>query len=1114
MAVFTHGDTAMPPFQFDDPFALPSSRASNPFAVSNHFTFGSTRAASAFPDPTFPAGESESSFLGNLMEGGLGGLAYVGKLLDKTFGGRAVRGGLGALTGVPGSDPWELLSVLPFSDTLGITDERHVTHGEDLLRGWGVTDPADDSFMGSVLPGVATEIALDPAMWVGAGVPRAVFGTLGKIGRGAGRGVGAATGFDPVARASSFATDTLLPPLRAAFDNTVHGSTLGSVQRGVAPTFDSTLNTLTDAANAAYYDTTVRLAPFAKAFPGAQDVINRAGTQAIELGAGPAAQTLAAGGFGPGQIDEIIDLARTYGARGQGTRGNELAAGLGSAELLDLPRWQIEANERLAAFNRTPGAGGVLAPGHAADLPIWQHELMQARRGAGLTDEFTPAAEYLPASLNPYPGSEGWSRVPRRELGSSSPFEIARDDFQRGLPGGRTQLNDLAADPRLSGIGRTLPEDDVVRVLAEQLGGGVPLGQIPLNSGVYDQARQLSRFLENLRPEAQQGLYNLDWAGNINARELDSARRIASARSVMETARPASAAGGFIRPVADFQAAGATTPYVRVNEFLDRMGMTATDAATGNPQAKEQVARLLGIDTTARDWQRTLDGFAIPADVARDVARMGQAWQVPEALAPIVGAWDAVTNLFKAGITAPFPAFHGRNLMSGIFNMWRDGVGMGDVIGTGGEMLRLQRGGTLSAETAARLYPGRNLTPEAASQELLKELMANRVAFTRNTQVADAVGGPAVKWGVLAEDIPTVGGAVRPFGDDAAAFGNMLTGRAAGGTNWNPLNIAGVGNRTEDTFAPVAAGRALGNTVEDWLRGTHFLTKRLGGATTADAKLAVLKYQLDYSAMSEFERNVMKRLFPFYAFSRRNLPPLLEDLATKPAKLAASARVATGSREEGEFVPPWIAEGSSVRIPGGDAGKDRFISSFGLPFEDEGIKALGALAQGDIRRVFQQGFGMAQPLFKLPAEVATGTQMYSGRPLSSLQPYEFTTLGGAVPDDYARVMSQTLSNTPFSRAASTLNRFTDSRENVGTDILSLLIGSRVTDVDTDKAREQAALQLLRNQLRGEPGVRTSENMYVRPEDLPKMRPEDVTLYGLLRELQSRGAERARAARGQ
>lgn len=1076
----------------------------------------SARVPSPFTDPVFPAGMNEDTFLGNLTESSLGGLAHLGKLFDKTFGGRAVRGTLGALTGVPNASYRELASVLPFSDTLGLTNESQTVHGEDLLRGWGVLDPTDNSFLGQTLPGVATEIALDPAMLFGAAVPKAVFGLLGKGAQYGGRGVGALTGFDPVARATGFATDTLLPPLRAAFDPAVHGSTLGSVQHGVAPVYDDTLTRLGADAEKAYYGATDAVAPYAKQFDDAQDLINRAGTQAIELGHQAGFDTLTSGALGGGRVaagvfnptdaNDILTAALAYGQRGQGTRPAELGRGLGSKDLLDIPQWQLDYNQRLGAFNDTPGVG-VLAPGHATDLPRWQHELVQARQGHGLADEFAPVADYLPASLNPYPGSEGWARVPRRELGTSSPFQKSRDDMFRGLPGGRAQLNDLAADPNLSGLARKLSDDDVVAHLAEQLGGGLRLGQIPLGSPIYDQARELSGFLGKLRPESQQGLFNLDWAGNIKARELDSTRRLASADAVMATARPA-AAGGFIKDVGALQAEG--TPYVRVTEFLDKMGLTGANNATGAPLAQETVAKLLGINTSHSGWQRSLEGFAIPTDVARDVARMGQAWHVPEALAPIVGAWDGTTNLFKGGITAPFPAFHGRNLMSGLFNMWRDGVPMGDVVRVGADMLRLQRGGSLSAEAAARLYPG--LTPEAASRELVKELMASKVSFTRNTQVADTVGGPAVKWGVLAKDMPDVGGAVRPLADDAADFGRTYLGLPGGGTNWDPRGIAGIGERTADTFAPVAGGRKLGNAIEDWLRGTHFLSKRLAGETPDAAKLAVMKYQLDYSAMTEFERQVMKRFFPFYAFSRRNLPPLLEDLATRPAKLAATTRVVTGSRTEGEFVPPWVAEGSSVRLPGAPDGKARFISSFGLPIEDEGVKTLGALAQGDVRRVFQQLFGMGQPLAKLPAELATGTQMYSGRPLSSLSPFEFTTLGGLVPDDYARVASQTLSNTPLSRVASTVNRFTDSRENLGTDLLSLGIGSRITDVDPLKAKEQAAMQLLREQLRGEPGVRTSENLYIRPEDIGKVRPEDLTLYGLLRDLQSRGAARAREAK--
>ena len=61
--------------------------------------------------------------------------------------------------------------------------------------------------------------------------------------------------------------------------------------------------------------------------------------------------------------------------------------------------------------------------------------------------------------------------------------------------------------------------------------------------------------------------------------------------------------------------------------------------------------------------------------------------------------------------------------------------------------------------------------------------------------ITDTVGGPAVKWGTLAKDMPDVGGAVRPLADDAADFGRTYFGLAGGGTNWDPRGIAGIGER-------------------------------------------------------------------------------------------------------------------------------------------------------------------------------------------------------------------------------------------------------------------------------------------------------------------------------
>jgi hypothetical protein len=394
---------------------------------------------------------------------------------------------------------------------------------------------------------------------------------------------------------------------------------------------------------------------------------------------------------------------------------------------------------------------------------------------------------------------------------------------------------------------------------------------------------------------------------------------------------------------------------------------------------------------------------------------------------------------------------------------------------------------------------------------LQKELIGQRLAFVGGGQSAERVGAsttPALAGSMLPTQAPPVPGVARPIADDVGGWLAGLKPQTA--EAWDPRNIAGV-NRDTDVFAPVKQARALGNTVEDWVRGTHYLTKRTQGHTPEAAREAVFKYQIDYSNLTEFERNVMKRVFPWYTFSRRSLPPLLEDLVTKPAKVAGATRLISGVREPGEFVPEWVAEGASIPIPGAPEGQSRYISSFGLPMEDELLKTVGSAAQGDYARVFQQLFGMSQPFVKLPAELATGTQMYSGRRLEDLRPYEFSRLGGLVPEDTARQVSQVVANTPLSRFGSTLDKFIDERKGIVPTVLNTATGVRVTDVETDLVKERIAQDLLQELLRGQPGVKVRENVYVPKEQLPNLDPQDALMYDLLKEIEARSSARRRAA---
>jgi hypothetical protein len=105
----------------------------------------------------------------SLLESLLAPVGYAGDVLDKV-GGRAIRGTLAG-------KPRELLSPIPFSDTLGITDPSQVTRGHELAQKWGWTRP--DDVLGNVAAGLGIETATDPLTYL------AGLGAIRHLGRAA-----------------------------------------------------------------------------------------------------------------------------------------------------------------------------------------------------------------------------------------------------------------------------------------------------------------------------------------------------------------------------------------------------------------------------------------------------------------------------------------------------------------------------------------------------------------------------------------------------------------------------------------------------------------------------------------------------------------------------------------------------------------------------------------------------------------------------------------------------------------------------------------------------------------------------------------------------------------
>lgn len=86
------------------------------------------------------------------------------------------------------------------------------------------------------------------------------------------------------------------------------------------------------------------------------------------------------------------------------------------------------------------------------------------------------------------------------------------------------------------------------------------------------------------------------------------------------------------------------------------------------------------------------------------------------------------------------------------------------------------------------------------------------------------------------------------------------------------------------------AGAFVGENVEDNDKFAHYMWKLSKGETPLEAGLSVKKFLFDYQDLTGFEKNFMKRLLPYYTWTRKNIPLQIEQLVTNPGKFSQVAK--------------------------------------------------------------------------------------------------------------------------------------------------------------------------------------------------------------------------------
>lgn len=1056
---------------------------------------------SKYPTPDISP-EEEQGLLGKIGSTTLSGLSRIATFLDTP--GSIVRG---ALKG-------------DFDRAFGgvFDPERRVT-GKELLGG------GDD--LGSTATGIGAEILLDPLTYLSFGtsaigkagavaskaglLPKATYGAGGKLLQGAG-----------VKRATTTLRDILADPATGAWDIAKYKKlSVANRNQPLDPLLDEVLG---GGARVQVPFTNFGFNVGGENLASAFDVLGhgvrysrpvRAVNQLLN------ADVLGAGSASGQQYAKALSVAKRDSARQvrdslyPDIREAMNAGGVNTFENPEIMRELQQSIEMGTPFTgqsvKGPMPAAVTAWGNkfGAKVRTKLDDLLPAQQEMGLPiravkpDAFVQ--HYLTAQLNMPRGSFGNLKQVGRNRQSFSTFseqQLKRKNIFRNIPDGRNSISTMTVDPKVSGskfTGGTLT-DRADYLMSEY---GVPKRR---------QAKALARYLEGLPDDwsrqghqalnAYPGLPKKEALGTVagaftkHAAELIQNYETRAATSMDGAEHLYDMLAMNAMPANMFRADEATET---IESVLVKAGLTENKLRPTAGAIKQMDARL-----------GQMKGHVVPKQIADDAAHFMRGFTGPEEYSKWVDRYDQALQFFKVHALLR-PNFFTRNFTGGLMHNIMLGLFDRKAYGWTRQLLD----GDTELKGLADAVPAyKGLTDAQATDQLTRSLFADAVITRKSGVYGDVLtGNPSFLGDIPGTDPVSLREILKRIGQE------VFERKEGQGplTRFNPLNVAGVASY-DNVYAPAKLGDVAGYYTESLNRIPAYIAGLQKGYDGAEIANKVRLAHVDYNNLTRFEREKLRRLIPFYTFTKGMAMWSADQLMRRPGgALAQTMRGATRLRSDREQILPEHVS-RTLTIPDPFGTPDRYFTGFGL-MPEEALNLLG----GDTSTVL----GQLSPIVKAPMEILTGRSFFQAGPSggrairdmdSPLQRIYHNLRGdpdARTSSNAADVLAMNILPTPITMA----RQLTGIREQdtATKKAINLLTGARVIDVS--EAQQDAVLREATEELlRQEGGARTLERVWIDQESLDRMSPSDreraLKLMGLLKTIGERAKARAEAKKSE